>query len=448
MPSVRNVLALAAFGAGLVQAHMQLQYPPPINSKYDPQTPQADIDYSMTSPLLPNGSNYPCKGYNTPEAYQTLKPVATLKAGTDFEIEFAPGGANHGGGSCQFSISYDQGKTFAVIHSIIGGCPLELNYSVPIPSNLPSAESATFAWTWFNEIGNREEYMNCAIVDIDGSSDTSFTGPGLYRANTLPDGTCITIQNVDVVFPNPGPSVAYGNNYSSSSPVTKLDPCSYNEDTTVTITTSGSSSSASGSNSSSAAAPSSSSSSAASSSSSSSTPAASASGTGAQLAANGSSSAPASSSTAPATSDASTASAQDATSSAASSSAADVSSTASSSGTLNKGHEHRTKSAVSATGSALTTSAAAAASAALPSTPPNSAVVWINCTSPTTFSICDASGCTDFGSVSAGTTCVNGAIVALPVGANATAAASSAAAAASARMMRVRRAEGHVPGQH
>ncbi|GAA5958886.1 hypothetical protein JCM21900_002268 [Sporobolomyces salmonicolor] len=258
MPSVRNVLALAALGAGLVQAHMQLQYPPPINSEYDPQTPQADIDYSMTSPLLANGSNYPCKGYNTPEAYSTLKPVATLKAGTDFEIEFAPGGANHGGGSCQFSISYDQGETFAVIHSIIGGCPLELNYSVPIPSDLPSATSATFAWTWFNEIGNREEYMNCAIVDIDGSSDTSFTGPGLYRANTLPDGTCITVQNIDVVFPNPGPSVAYGNNYTSSSPVTTLNPCSYNEDTTVTISTTGSSSASSSSNSTSVAASSSS----------------------------------------------------------------------------------------------------------------------------------------------------------------------------------------------
>ncbi|GAA5965040.1 hypothetical protein JCM21900_006220 [Sporobolomyces salmonicolor] len=441
MPSLRNALALAALGAGLAQAHMQLQYPPPINSKYDPQTPEADIDYSMTSPLLPNGSNYPCKGYNTPEAYSTLKPVATLKAGTDFEIEFAPGGANHGGGSCQFSISYDQGKTFAVIHSIIGGCPLELNYSVPIPSNLPSATSATFAWTWFNEIGNREEYMNCAIVDIEGSNDTSFTGPGLYRANTLPDGTCITIQNVDVVFPNPGPSVDYGNNYSSSSPVTKLEPCSYNEDTTVTISTSGSSSSASGSNSSSAAATASSSSSAVSSSSSPSTSASNTSDTDAKLAATGSSSAPASSSTAPATSDASTASAQYITSSPASPTAAIDPSTSSSAGTSHRAHEHAASSA-----GVTTAATAAAASSALPSTPPNSAVLWINCTSPTTFSICDASGCTDFGSVSAGTTCVNGAIVALPIGANATAAASSAAA--SARMTKVRRAEGHVPGRH
>ena len=79
----------------------------------------------MTSPLNQDGSNFPCKvspplpfpalptaltpirlsqGYNTPEAYSNLKPVATLEAGTDFEIEFAPGGATHGGGSCQFSV--------------------------------------------------------------------------------------------------------------------------------------------------------------------------------------------------------------------------------------------------------------------------------------------------------------------------------------------------------
>ena len=47
------------------RGHMQLLSPPGINSKYDPQTPQDDIDYSMTDPLFSDGSNYPCKGYNT-----------------------------------------------------------------------------------------------------------------------------------------------------------------------------------------------------------------------------------------------------------------------------------------------------------------------------------------------------------------------------------------------
>lgn len=102
----------------------------------------------MSSPLFFDGSNYPCKVYDTPEAYKTLDPVATLQAGSPFKIQFAAGGATHEGGSCQFSVSYDEGKTFAVIYSIEGGCPLSLTYSVPIPKELPSSKKATFAWTW------------------------------------------------------------------------------------------------------------------------------------------------------------------------------------------------------------------------------------------------------------------------------------------------------------
>ncbi|GAA6011743.1 hypothetical protein JCM11491_000736 [Sporobolomyces phaffii] len=233
-------LALAlALGARIVSAHVELLFPPPINSKYDPQTIEANIDYSMTSPLADDGSNFPCKGYNTPEAYSSLKPVATLQAGTDFEIEFAPGGATHGGGSCQFSISYDQGKTFAVLYSVEGGCPLTSNYKVPIPSDLPSATSATFAWTWFNKVGNREMYMNCAIVDVAGSKATSFTGPELYKANVFEDGTCRTVEGVEPVFPNPGPT-EYGGSTTSASPVTPLDNCALKQDGDVTVSPSSS----------------------------------------------------------------------------------------------------------------------------------------------------------------------------------------------------------------
>lgn len=32
-----------------------------INSKYDPQTLEANKDYTMTAPLFPDGSNFPCK---------------------------------------------------------------------------------------------------------------------------------------------------------------------------------------------------------------------------------------------------------------------------------------------------------------------------------------------------------------------------------------------------
>ena len=64
------------------------------------------------------------------------------------------GSATHGGGSCQFSLSYDGGSTWAVIHSIIGGCPLNSAYTFSVPNNIPSG-NALFAWTWFNKVGNR-----------------------------------------------------------------------------------------------------------------------------------------------------------------------------------------------------------------------------------------------------------------------------------------------------
>lgn len=214
-----------------------------IRSKYDPQTAEPDIDYSMSNPLLADGSNYPCKNYNTPEAYAALDPVATLTAGSPFKVQFAAGGATHLGGSCQFSVSYDQGKTFAVIYSVVGGCPLSYAYSVPIPASLPSSPKATFAWTWVSR-ATREMYGNCAIVAIKGDgSAKSFTGPGLFRANTLSDGTCISPNNADVVYPNPGTALEYGGSITSSSPPTPLEPCSYNQVTTVTISPDKSSSS-------------------------------------------------------------------------------------------------------------------------------------------------------------------------------------------------------------
>lgn len=80
-----------------------------------------------------------------------------------FSLFLLPSSA-HMGGSCQFSVSYDQGVTFAVLTSIIGGCPLSSTYTIPIPQ-LPSAAKALFAWTWYNHDGNREEYSNCAVVN-------------------------------------------------------------------------------------------------------------------------------------------------------------------------------------------------------------------------------------------------------------------------------------------
>jgi hypothetical protein len=92
---------------------------------------------------------------------------------------------------------------------------------------------AHWARTWFNELGNREMYMNCAVVTISGgkrrrrsfeddASDfgngttndlaprAGLSGPTIFIAN-IGNG-CTTVDSRDVVFPSPGSVVQYGSN--------------------------------------------------------------------------------------------------------------------------------------------------------------------------------------------------------------------------------------------
>lgn len=94
-----------------ILAHMQMAHPYPINSQMDPQTSDSLKDYSYTAPLDSSGANYPCKGYQNERPIRT---TATYTAGQSYDLVIA-GSATHGGGSCQLSLSYDNGKTFRVI---------------------------------------------------------------------------------------------------------------------------------------------------------------------------------------------------------------------------------------------------------------------------------------------------------------------------------------------
>lgn len=193
--------------------------PLPLRSPLNKEVKNAD--YSYTSPLKVDGSDFPCKGYTN----DPFKATADYKAGQSYEMSIQ-GGASHGGGSCQLSLSYDNGKSFKVIKSIIGGCPLNTSYKFIIPRDAPSG-NALFAWTWFNRLGNREMYMNCAQVTISsgenedngggGGGDDSSPGsktrrrseenplgflPDIFVANV--DKGCTTKEGKDVVFPKPG----------------------------------------------------------------------------------------------------------------------------------------------------------------------------------------------------------------------------------------------------
>lgn len=175
-------------------------------------------------PLLADGSNYPCQLTSG----QTLAGESTSMAlGSDQPLNFI-GESVHGGGSCQVSITYDENPTadsvWKTITSIEGGCPAQnavgnlgddtsatapipYDYNFTVPDNIPSGK-AVMAWTWFNKVGNREMYMNCAMVELTGTSGSKSNYealPDMFKANI--DNGCITLANMDVTFPDPGENV-------------------------------------------------------------------------------------------------------------------------------------------------------------------------------------------------------------------------------------------------
>ncbi|KAJ1518231.1 hypothetical protein HMI55_001310 [Coelomomyces lativittatus] len=104
-----------------------------------------------------------------------------LEKGKNLRAEFYVNN-NHDGGTCQFSISYDNSKTFVAFHQIVNDCfaavksPSNTTIDVPIPNDLPGG-NAVFAWTWITKKSNQPEYyMGCSDVTIDGPTVGKVTG--------------------------------------------------------------------------------------------------------------------------------------------------------------------------------------------------------------------------------------------------------------------------------
>ena len=195
-----------------VYGHMQMSYPPALRYKGNPYSGD-DVDYSLTNPLSSSGSDFPCHGSLDLLGTSKATPVASWTAGETYNMTIT-GGAPHNGGSCQASLSHDNGKTFTVIHSYIGGCPSgsESSFSFRVPADAPPSDSALFAWTWQNKVGNREMYMNCAVVKLARGSGAVPAGgvplgsrPGIFEVN-IGNG-CQTPQSANLLYPNPGPDV-------------------------------------------------------------------------------------------------------------------------------------------------------------------------------------------------------------------------------------------------
>ncbi|KAK4193187.1 hypothetical protein QBC35DRAFT_527255 [Podospora australis] len=220
--------------------HMIMNTPEPYGLKVG--NPLLQVD-----PLNGNGPyQFPCQNNFA------LDTRTTIEAGTATLVNFT-GAAQHGGGSCQFSITYDDPATgglnkntkFKTIYTIIGGCPSSFSdeshnlpallsdasmrqdsvhcgndsgvdctrqFLIPFPKFLKNGP-ATFAWTWFNKVGNREMYMNCAPVNITGGTDDDEAVkdlPNIFIANYPNDPAvpnCATGEaddHIDVNIPNPG----------------------------------------------------------------------------------------------------------------------------------------------------------------------------------------------------------------------------------------------------
>jgi hypothetical protein len=189
--------------------------PFPIRSPLNPALAASIRDYSYTSPLSASGANFPCKGY----AQEPFNSIANYAAGEVYSLTLE-GTATHGGGSYQIALSFDRGETFQVIKSILGHCPEAMLYTFQIPEDAPSGP-ALLAWTWFNKVGKREMYMNCAQVTVHAEPTASRNNdwmipdqplsvrwadrPAIFVANVNAEGQCTTIENEEVNFPRPGP---------------------------------------------------------------------------------------------------------------------------------------------------------------------------------------------------------------------------------------------------
>ncbi|KAI8323250.1 hypothetical protein GQ54DRAFT_249933, partial [Martensiomyces pterosporus] len=176
-----------------VLAHREMTYPCPRFSPHCATTPNLppgiSVDYNESSEIGDSTQiNLPICRYTTP--WPQVNEVWT--AGQSVTVSFLPGEAAHGGGHCEFSVSYDGGNTFAVVHRELQYCfftgPSSSNsatvnsYTFNLPQNLPGSNHVVFAWSWVNAIGPREFYTNCADIAIIGSAG-SYTGTQMVVAN-------------------------------------------------------------------------------------------------------------------------------------------------------------------------------------------------------------------------------------------------------------------------
>lgn len=175
------------------------------------------VDTLNTSPLQnakpgSSQSDFPCKQRT---GVYDISAMNNMEVGQPQLLSFN-GSASHGGGTCLISVSMDKEPTYKSTWKVIqvyeGGCPTSgdgNDGSTPdtfvIPKGFPNGR-ATLSWTWYNKIGNREVYQNCAPITVTGGSDNKDyynSLPNLYVIN-LPTSECESVETTDLKIPFPG----------------------------------------------------------------------------------------------------------------------------------------------------------------------------------------------------------------------------------------------------
>ncbi|KAG0005032.1 60S ribosomal protein L43 [Modicella reniformis] len=162
--------------ASVCHAHVSLKYPCIRKSPHAPCPKASEPDYDINAPIgTKDNPTFPiCKHPNVRTKRTGVKAGQNLQ--TTYHI-----GANHGGGHCQWALSYDEGKSWVVIKTLIRQCLKNSSnggtYTIPvnIPRTAPNGD-AVFMWLWNNAVGNRELYSNCADITISGSNGGPLKG--------------------------------------------------------------------------------------------------------------------------------------------------------------------------------------------------------------------------------------------------------------------------------
>lgn len=176
---IKNLILSIILLPQICNGHIFMHSPPSRHNLYSEYYVSNNlVNYDLRSPLnaSPDFFTFPCKGFSVgPPTYTfNSNQISITLEGT----------ATHGGGHCQFGISYDN-QNFVVLKTVLKTCLLDtMTFTFDLPSNAPDGNLIVF-WTWINRIGNREYYMECADVNIvsNNINNGQLTGKDLFIAN-------------------------------------------------------------------------------------------------------------------------------------------------------------------------------------------------------------------------------------------------------------------------